>query len=145
MIKLHFRHSLLCAFLLVLLAAPAQAAPAKSDLAAAPALARLGGVWKADIDATLVRMTSWRTAPMRDYEMEDLKETLAALELSIEPGPMRVTEKGPGGSEVSFAIESLELEGDTLRIHGDRRRYSITMQEDGSIVIGSGVVMRREE
>jgi hypothetical protein len=126
-----------------LLLAPPGPAPAADS--AALALERVHGVWKADIDATLVRMAARRTQPMLDYELEDLKASLGQLELTVDAGSMLFTEKGPDGSGGSFTIQSMELDGDTLRIHGDHRRYSITLQDDGSIVVGAGVVMRKAE
>ncbi|MDL2272491.1 hypothetical protein LJC23_05605 [Desulfovibrio sp. OttesenSCG-928-I05] len=114
-----------------------------TPLAHAGAADALNGVWVADIDATLVELAKTRKEAMRDYEMDDLKAMLAALRMTIDIPGMRFTENGPNGSEASFTIETIEEDGDTIRILGDRRRYSCTIRPDGTLYMGSGVVMHR--
>lgn len=116
-------------------------------LSSSPAFAgaadALNGTWVADINATLVELAKTRKEAMRDYEMDDLKAMLAALQMDIDIPGMRFTEKGPKGSVASFTIETIEEDGDTIRILGDHRRYSCTVRPDGTLYMGSGVVMRR--
>ena len=135
------------AFLLVSVVLSALAFPSASFCAGfAPNQPEwFSGRWVPDVDATITHLSDIRTRPMESSELEDLRANIAAVGLNLDIPRRQAVETGPGGAQSSFTIENIELSEKSLIISGEHRRYTLRLREDGSIIVGQGIIMRRAE